>query len=368
MRPEALILPVLLGACFPAGGTAAWAAETPALTALVVRTAGTVTGEAPAGGLVPLARYRVVPGDLELSVPAGGRLELLCSSDRAVHLDGPVSGHPVAAACEAGHPLLPGTYRATTTAGRTLAVEHSAATRRRVLQLKSRGSEEDDPRVPILLAPRETAVRRARPDIRWTRVPGAREYVVELVGSEPWTVRLEAEDVPCAPQEHPPATLDVCTVPWPAEAPELPPGEAVYLAVGARTGIVTPLRSAAPRRVRLLPADAIREVDATRDALRGLELPPGGIGGPAGGELAEALLLARAGLRGEAAEVVRSALAARPSADAFLLQGALQLDAHLPRAARSSFLEAACRAEAPESIHEAARGLETALGMLGATG
>ncbi|MGD2113982.1 MAG: hypothetical protein PVG07_02950, partial [Acidobacteriota bacterium] len=130
----------------------------------------------------------------------------------------------------------------------------------------------------------------------------------------------------------------------------------------ARTGLVTPLRSSEARRLWLLPERTVDEVDAALAALRALGPPP------EERRLREALLRASAGLRGEAAEGLRTDLAERPSAEGFLLQGALQLEAELPAAARRSFLEAACHAERAGLIHEAARGLEAAERLLNRQG
>lgn len=345
----ALVSIGLLGATPCVGG------ERPTLKAIVVRAVGTVTGGRPQEGLSVLSTRRIVPGNLEVSVPVGGLLELVCSTDHAVRIEGPSATQSVAHACATGRFLLPGSFRTLTTVGRSLAVERSVASRIRILELKTRGTEENDPRVPTLLAPRETAVREARPEIRWLQVPGALEYVVELTGERPWRVLLAAENVNCAPERWPSGTVTVCAVPWPPEQPGLKPGETGYLQVGARTGLATPLRSGEAHRLWRLDPSTVDAMAHATASLQGLDLLR------TDRLLREAVLLASADLRGEARQAVRASLLEHPSAEGFLLQGALQLDSGLPLAAQGSFRRAACHAKEPALIHEAARGLDAAI-------
>ncbi|HSL81529.1 MAG TPA: hypothetical protein VLF66_02060, partial [Thermoanaerobaculia bacterium] len=266
------------------------------------------------------------------------------------------------APCASGEPLLPGTYRALARGDRDLAVERSREVRLRVLQVRTRGSEEDDPRIPVLLEPRETSVTDPRPEIRWTRVTDAEEYLIELVGPSGWTERLRAGEVPCRPEPRPPGELEVCAAPWPAGAPDLEPAASYFLTVGARTGIATPVRKGEARRLRLLPAGATG-LAASLGALRELGLPA------AEESLRAAALLADHGLLADAAAALRRSLLEAPSARTYLLQGSLDLELALPRAALRSFREAArLAADAPDLLAEAEAGGEAARRLLGKTG
>lgn len=343
MRPESALVLALLPAL---GGTLPVPAEPlPPATVLVTRVEGRAAAEAPDGRLVELAPGRVVPADWRLSVPAGAAVALVCSDDRRARLDGGAALRAASArgtsvittaeaACAAGQPLLPGTYRALARGDRDLAVERARDVRLRILQVRTRGSEEDDPRIPVLLAPRETSVTDPRPEIRWTRVAGAEEYVLELVGPEGWSERLDAEGIPCRLEPRPPGEAEVCTAPWPATGPDLRPAASYFLTVGAKTGIATPVRKGEPRRLRLLPAGATG-LEPSLEALRELGLPA------AEEDLRTAALLAEHGLRADAAEALRRSLVQDPSARAYLLQGSLDLEILLPRAALRSFQESA---------------------------
>lgn len=350
MGAEALLVLWLLR--FPGATTPEAADPLPAATVVVTRTQGRVTAEAPDGSLVPLQAGRVLPGGWKISIPPGGTVALVCSNERRTALEGTGverSGRrsleiSAQAACAQGDPLLPGTYRALALGDRDLAVERSREARLRVLQVNTRGSEEDDPRVPVLLAPRETAVRDPRPEIRWTRVPGATEYVVELLGPQPWTERLRADEVDCQILEHPPGRLEVCAAPWPESAPELTPGETVFLTVGARTGVVTPLRSAEEHAAKLLSPEEASRVTAALAVLGEAGMPQ------AEASLRTATLLSGNELRDEATTVLRERLLSNPSAAAYLVLGGLELERDLPRAALRSFQEAIRLASGDEAL------------------
>lgn len=351
------------------GGPLATPAEPlPAVTALVTRVDGSGSAEAPGGRLVELRPGQVLPGDSRISVPAGGAVALVCSGERHVLLEAGGESRAVRrpleiaaeAACAGGELLLPGTYRALARGDRDLALERSGQVRHRVLQVNTRGAEEDDPRIPVLLAPRETAVRHPRPDIRWTRVAGAVEYVLELVGTTPWSERIRVQEVACTTVEHPPGRLEICAVAWPASAPDLRSGETVFLTVGARTGTVSPLRAAEERSLRLVSPELGARVEAAVAAIREAGLPPGETA------LRSGTLLAAHGLRGEATDLLRASLAEEPSGPGFLLLGALELERQLPRAAIRSFEEALRQAaEDTGLVEEAREGIALARRLLG---
>jgi tetratricopeptide (TPR) repeat protein len=192
----------------------------------------------------------------------------------------------------------------------------------------------------VLLSPRETTVAQARPSLRWTAVDGAEEYLLNLVGPKPWTVHLPAGEVPCRVEEHPPGRLKVCAVPWPRDAPDLAPGPASYLAVGARVGRLGKMRTSELWSVRLREDDG-RKLEASLHALRRL-----GLSG-AEESFREAVLYERSGLRSDAASALQRSLSEAPSAPAYLLQATLELEVSLPVAALRSLREAARLAHDP---------------------
>lgn len=339
-RDVRLLLPLL--AVFATSCPAPATASGPT-TALVTRAQGPILAATPDGRYVKVEPGRVLPGDWRLSIPAGATLSVVCSNDRRVDLGEStgsasrrvaieVETKPV---CDGGEPLLPETYRDLARGDRDLAFERSDAVRLLLLKARTRGSEEADPRIPILLDPRGPAVRAARPSLRWTRVPEAREYVVEMLGATHWRVQLPASGVPCRREPYPPGWLDVCSVPWPETEDPLSSDQPAFLSIGARTGLVTPLRSAEPRVLRLLPSGQVAKIDASLRALRDTEMPQ------PEEALRSALLLDSQGLHDDAAATLRSSLAENPSAIGFLLLGSLDLERGLPRSAIRCFLEAA---------------------------
>jgi len=347
---------LLVAAQFPDLG----ALPTEPLTAVVTGTTGTVTAEGPDHSVLELRRGQVLPSGWEIRAPAGGAVRLVCSNDRRLIVAGPGRLLLDRPACDQGERMAPETYRALAPAARTLVpasaavIDHAVATRTRVLRIRTRGWEEDDPRVPVLLDPRRTAVLSARPELRWTRVTGAREYVLELIGPAPWSATLPADRVDCHPLPSPPGTLDACLAPWPESAPDLPPGSTSFLSISALRGVARVSYTGELHRIwrpeeteteeLLRSLSAIREAGATAEE-RSFET---------------ALFLIEHELLGEAAADLRQQLATAPSAQGFLLQGSLLLELGLPRGAYRSFREAACRAEELDLATEALRGAEVA--------
>jgi hypothetical protein len=363
MRADAVALVALLGLA----GTGAHAGSADSLTAVVTGAEGQVTAEGPDRTILQVATHQVIPSGWEIAVPAAGSVRLVCSDDHLLILEGPERFTVSPAGCREGRRLAPGTYRTLAPGDRTLVavpardavMRRARATRRRILRVETRGLEEDDPRVPVLLDPRETSILEARPELRWTEVSGAREYVLRLVGPAPWSARLEAEEVDCRPEPYPPTTLTVCSAPWPEGAPDLPAGAASYLSVGATRGIARRLYEGESHRLRRLPVARAEEIRTS------LETLARGDPASAGPDLKIALFLSEHDLLGAAASSVRNGLADRATARGFLLQGSLYLDLRLPRAAYRSFREASCRAVDLDVATEALRGAETARRLTG---
>ena len=324
-------------------------------TLYVSRVEGRVTAARWDGAVEAVRQRQVLPGAWRVTVPSRSRLAGVCSNDRRLRLEPANAQVLVRDACLDGKAVTKGTYRALTHDRLELAIERVHGTHVRLSSMPIRGSDEGDPLVPTLLEPRDTAVSEARPRIRWTRVHGAVEYVVELSGDESWRRKLEADDVSCVVEEHPPGRLEICSLPWPDDEPGLRPGETRYLTVGARTGRVTPLRSGDPRRLARAPVATTEAVAESLDAL-----DEAAVTAPERA-LRKALVLAGAALIGEADRALRRSLAEHPTADGFLLLGSLELEQDLPRAASRSFrkvLELTSEATTPgtEEIARHARG------------
>lgn len=316
----------------------------PDLTAFVAQVRGRPSAESPGGRTDAVVPRQVLPGNWRVTVPPGAEVLLICSSDRRVDLEaGPKAREierRVGLACASGEPLLPATYQALAGGPRNLAVDRSVKERSLVLEVRTRGSEEDDPRIPVLLSPRETAIAQARPGIRWTAVDGAKEYLLELVGPKAWTVHVPADDAHCRVEEHPPGKLKLCAAAWPRDAPDLAPGPASYLAVGARAGRLGNMRTGELWSVRLREGGG-RELEASLQALRSR-----GLSG-AEESFREAVLYESSGLRSDAASALQRSLLETPSAPAYLLQATLELEVSLPVAALRSLREAARLADDP---------------------
>lgn len=359
--PLELALAVLLTTATPAPATDG--AET--LTVMVSRVEGQVTAISAAGQSAELHARQVIAGDWNVEqVPQGGELQLLCSTERRAHVEGPARRLSVTTLCEDGTELSPGTYRMVTFDRLELTTVRVEGTIRPILDSPHRGSDEGDPLVPTLLAPRSTDLRESRPSIQWTQVHGATRYVIELSGESPWTIELSAREVPCEVTAYPPSRAYVCSIPWPDEKPGLLPSETAYLRIGAKTSPVTPLRAGDKHPLRRIAATEAAGVEQGLMDLADL------VPCPAERALREAVWLADHDLLGEAAATLRTSLAGRPTADGYLLLGSLDIGRGLPRAAIRSFEEATqLSADAPqthrERITESAReGIEAARQLL----
>ena len=273
-RPARHLAPLAMAL---AAGAAAFAASPRAerLTAVVAHLQGNVT-IAEAASLrrgrssLPSVRraqfLQIVGTGDDVHVPAGAGAGLVCSTDRWVELPGGKNQQLTEALCRTGKPLPPGTYwRLAPAGGRMRSLEGVL-----VLEGETRSPDDEDPGVPLLLSPRNTAVLDSRPAILWTQVPGATEYVIELLGPSRFRIPLDATQVACSESWGDAA---VCTLPYPAQAPELPPGTPSFLSVGARRGLVAPLRKESePSRVQRLPANKAEEVRGQLERLRDLPL------------------------------------------------------------------------------------------------
>jgi len=202
------------------------------LAAVVTQLEPTVTRRQ-TGDEIPrtVATLDVVRQGEEIVVTSRGRVGLVCSSERWIELRGPTSWTLLPEACAKGSELHPGTYTTMVPrGGRFRTVEGILVLERSV---------RDQPGEALLLSPRETVVRSARPQIQWRFIADAVEYEITLTGlAKP--VRVRAGDARCQAEPEWDG-VNVCAVPWPEAHPGLQPGSTVFLNVGYRTGLASPL-------------------------------------------------------------------------------------------------------------------------------
>jgi hypothetical protein len=284
--------------------SAAHGAESSAgLTAILTRVDGAVQLAGPGVEKAPLARlWQVVRAGVTVRVPEAGAAGIVCSNHRFVRLRGPSSWSLTEQTCGAGKELTPGEYALVAPqAGRFKMVRGLLTLERDI-----READQDDPLAPVVLTPRNTAVRLPRPAVSWSRVPQAIEYSIEWNGrgAAGYDTRLKAGDIVCTAE---PGGPGVCVLPWPPDRPDLPPDEIFFLRIAARPGIVEPWHGAKPVEVRTQKLSAARALESRLQDLEKL-----GLEGPAL-DVARAGLFAGEELYADAAEAYRRALASAPS-------------------------------------------------------
>jgi hypothetical protein len=314
-------------------GTAAAAVSRPAeLTGVITQVTGAVRLTGSGVGAVPLASpWQVIRAGVRLDLPAGAAAGIACSSLRFVRLRGPVSWSLTQKRCAAGEELTPAAYAAVAPeAGRFMVVRGVL-----VLERDMRTDPDDDPLAPVILAPRNTTIRSPRPTVSWLRVPlpeaGEYEIVWSGRGAGIPSIRLRKSEATCVTGAD---GLDLCTLPWPADRPDLPPGQIFFLTVAAREGIVDPWHSSLESSVKTQELVAAGTLERRLHDLEALGLEGAAL------DVARAGLLAGEGLYAAAAEAYRRALATASTpalrvtlADVDLKMGLLRLSEPLYRAA-----------------------------------
>jgi hypothetical protein len=212
------------------------AAQKPAdLTAVLIQIEGQVTLSSERRAefrSVRLARQRQVIRRGEIvHVPAGAWVELICSTETLVSLQGPRDWVLDAMACGRGLALPESSYRnSAPRAGRLLPQNG-------VLLLEFEPRDWDAG--PVLLSPRDTAVMDPRPPLVWTRVPDAVEYEIEIRGPVDLSIRVAADDLHCGCGSGPWRDLDVCSWAPSGKWPALKPEEPLFLTIGYRQTTLT---------------------------------------------------------------------------------------------------------------------------------
>ncbi len=324
---------VPLAAVFLFGEGVLARAET--LRAVLVELAGDVTiaetsGSPRSRSILPVRRAQYLQilkvGD-EIHLPPGAGVGLVCSTDRWVKLVEGEERRLTEHLCRTGKLLPPGTFwRLAPAGGRMRSLKGVL-----ILEGEARGSDEADVRAPLLLSPRNSSVLDGRPTILWTPIPDATEYEVELTGAVRFRIRLQAAEVSCGESW---GDLAVCSLPYPAEARELPPGAVSFLSVGARRGPIAPLHKEIElSRVRRLSVDNGKTLRAHVAGLRSLPLDR------AARRLLEADLYAREGLLADAISAYREALALGDAPEVRVTLGDAYLKSGLFRLAARSYRE-----------------------------
>src|SRR5215217_4060965 len=174
----------------------------------------------PGTNTVSLARpWQVVRAGVQFRIPKGARVGIVCSTRSFVRIAGPASWSLDKKSCVLGKPLKPADYALIVPQGGRLKVVQGSL----ALEQKTR-AEEEDPLAPIVLSPRNTSLRTLRPSIAWVRIPTAAEYQIDWSGggNNAFTLNIDKEDVTCAVGWE---GLEICSIPWPADRPDLPPGQ-----------------------------------------------------------------------------------------------------------------------------------------------
>lgn len=198
----------------------------------------------------------------------------------------------------------------------------------------AREAEGDYGRVPVILAPRNTALLEREPPLRWTGVRGAIEYVLSLSGPGSFPdQQIDAEDLSCVEDDRAAPGL-LCSSPWPSAVWALQGGRTYFLTVSARTGVASPLRTSEESRLRPLAEDQATQLSARVKDLQALGLDSVTQDVLLGG------LYADQGLHTLAIEAYERALAAQPAPVLHIAVGDAYREIELHRAAYAAYAAA----------------------------
>jgi hypothetical protein len=229
--------------------------------------------------------------------------------------------------CSSGKPLPPGTYyRLSPGAGRLRSIKNAL-----VLEGETRGGDDEDFAVPILVSPRNTAILDPRPALMWTQVPEATEYEIELNGPNHFRISVDPSQIACKEKWE---DSVICTQQYPTQAPVMPPGTISFLSIRARLSLAGPLREEAqPSRIKRLQPEKGEEIRVQLERLRNLPL------GEQGYQLLAADLYAQEGLYADAVSLYRKALATSNIPEAHVTLGDAFLEIGLLRPAAKTYQE-----------------------------
>lgn len=223
--------------------------------------------------------WQVVQGGATVRVPAQGFAGVVCSNRRYLLLEGPVVWTLTAKSCDAGRLLTEAQYALVAPrAGRFEVVEGMMVVDRELRSVRG-----DNPFAPTVFSLRNGALPSLRPTLRWLAGQGAEEYLVEWQRDQATEhrFRLSAAEASCRRE---PDGLNLCSFPWPAEAPDLAQDAEYVLTVSARNPVSPNWFADPPVEVRTPRPEDGAQLQAARNELRNAGL------------LGEDLLMAEAGL------------------------------------------------------------------------
>lgn len=281
---------------------------------------------------IPAAHlWQTVRAGAKLRVEKDGFAGVVCSNRRFVRIPGPVTWPLSPESCATGTPLSEAQYALVAPgAGRFRVVSDLLVVDRRL-----RGEARGDAEAPQVVAPRNSAVRSARPDVFWTPVPEADAYVVEWRrddgGRGVLVARFQAEPSACRKASDGP---ELCSLAWPKEASDLAPDRPYLVSVSARNRTTRIWHAEPSVAVKTLSlADAKRLAEDLQDPERlGLE--------GAALEAAQGGLLASRGLFSDAAAAYRAAIAESPRPEFHVTLADLYLETELYDLAEPLYREA----------------------------
>lgn len=292
---------------------------------------------------VPVRALQLVHDGDRLELALGTRAVLICRDDNLLHLKRSVVFHEDL--CRLGVPLPEGSYDKVRPRGG------------RIQRLA--GGFEPPPRdkpmeygnVPVVLAPRLTALLESRPSLVWTEVPETVEYKVEWGGwNSTLVVSRRREDLSCRYDEMFDVGARVCTLPWPEELPALEPGAKYFLIVFARQeGELRERASGEENPINVLRPERAEQLRIVRDRLDALKLDDD----PTREKLWAGFHL-QDGVHSEAIAAYRRAVAAQPAAEVYNTLGDEYRAVRLYRFALESYRKALEISDGEET-HAAAR-------------
>jgi hypothetical protein len=297
-------------------------------TVFVVRAQGVVTAERSTGVTTLLGYGHILTTDWSITVSEGGEATVLCSNDRSVRFDDAHRKLRLAQACAGGDRVAPGTYAMVANESWEVRRGHGTEDPYDGLTFRMRGWEEDDPTVPVLLEPRRSAVLDARPKLRWTRVTDAWGYWIELSDDHRFETYVRADEIACSRADLLHDQVEVCSIEWPEEFPDLAPNREALLRVRAQRNGAPDSSETLEHRVRRVSRSLAIELERSCGLLLTSKMAL------EDRIVREALLFDRHDLTTLATRRLRDHLAANPQdAEVLLVLGTLELERDLPRTA-----------------------------------